>query len=151
MPPGINTFVLVADTYNLGMKEIDIKLMKGMLRNVLMRWVGRQSSDIESDNGNSGYPDRLHALYAGPVNMVVKMLFKLLSPIIPERLLAKVTHQSIAQEHKEARTPVPPMLFTLAHNTIHNVLKHTNRTLTHYTGSVTLSVHATHLVFKVME
>jgi hypothetical protein len=36
------------------------------------------------------YPDRLGALYAGPVNIAVKVIFAMLSPLMPKRLVNKI-------------------------------------------------------------
>ena len=73
LPTGINTFVLVAEAGKLGMRDFSPALMKGLI-NLL----------------TSGYPDRLEGLYAGPINFVVRMIYKALSPIVPARLLSKV-------------------------------------------------------------
>ena len=73
LPTGINTFVLVAEAGKLGMRDFSPALMKGLI-NLL----------------TSGYPDRLEGLYAGPINFVVRMIYKALSPVVPARLLSKV-------------------------------------------------------------
>ena len=42
------------------------------------------------DVAMKGYPDRLEGLYAGPVNMAVRMMHRMLSPLIPARLAEKI-------------------------------------------------------------
>jgi len=73
MPRDTNTFTLIADTNGLGMTDFDIGLMQGLINLV-----------------TSTYPDRMEAFYAGPINFVVRMMYKLLSPALPSRLVAKI-------------------------------------------------------------
>jgi len=73
MLDNINTFTLIADTNGLGMTDFDIGLMQGLISLV-----------------TSTYPDRMEAFYAGPINFVVRMMYKLLSPALPSRLVAKI-------------------------------------------------------------
>ena len=42
------------------------------------------------DTLQRGYPDRLYALVVGPTNWVVRALFSMLSPLMPQRLRAKI-------------------------------------------------------------
>jgi len=73
MPPGVSTFTVVANTKGLGFAHINASFAKMMLKLI-----------------TTGYPDRLGALYAGPVNMALRSIFSLLSPLMPQNLAAKV-------------------------------------------------------------
>jgi len=73
MPDGVEQFVFVADCANLGIVDIDIKLARGLLNTFLQ-----------------GYPERLEKLYVGPVNTFIKVLSRLLKPLMPARLFEKI-------------------------------------------------------------
>jgi len=73
MPPGVDTAVLIADTQGVGLGDFDISLMRGLINMLL-----------------EAYPDRLGGVYAGPLNMFVRFMYKLLSPALPSRILSKV-------------------------------------------------------------
>ena len=90
LPKGMTTFVLVAETGKLGMRDFSPALMKGLI-NLL----------------TSGYPDRLEGLYAGPINFVVRMMYKVLSPIVPARLLSKVHLMDSLKSHLKESMPIP--------------------------------------------
>ncbi|KAF0696141.1 Aste57867_13087 [Aphanomyces stellatus] len=72
MPPGITTFTLVTDCRDVGYREVDIRLMKGLM---------------EVCSGN--YPDRIGAICIGPLTTLVKTLTRMLSPLLPARLREK--------------------------------------------------------------
>lgn len=73
MPPGVFTFAVVANTKGLGFAHINASFAKMMLKLI-----------------TTGYPDRLGALYAGPVNMALRSIYSLLSPLMPVNLSAKI-------------------------------------------------------------
>ncbi|ETV98087.1 hypothetical protein H310_09370 [Aphanomyces invadans] len=72
MPPGVTTFTLVTDCRDVGYREVDIRLMKGLM---------------EVCSGN--YPDRIGAICIGPLTTLVKTLTRMLSPLLPVRLREK--------------------------------------------------------------
>ncbi|CAK4150598.1 unnamed protein product [Aphanomyces euteiches] len=72
MPPGVTTFTLVTDCRDVGYREVDIRLMKGLM---------------EVCSGN--YPDRIGAICIGPLTTLVKTLTRMLSPLLPARLREK--------------------------------------------------------------
>lgn len=73
MPPGVHTFSVVANTKGLGFAHINASFAKMMLNLI-----------------TTGYPDRLGALYAGPVNMALRSIYSILSPLMPMNLTAKI-------------------------------------------------------------
>eukprot|EP00038_Savillea_parva_P007124 m.167932 g.167932 ORF g.167932 m.167932 type:complete len:683 (-) comp12897_c0_seq1:200-2248(-) len=73
MPPGVTTFVVIANAKGLGFAHINASFAKLMLKII-----------------TTGYPDRLEAMYAGPVNMALRSIFSLLAPLMPQSLSSKI-------------------------------------------------------------
>ena len=73
MPAEVTTFCVVACTDHLGFAHVNAGFAKCLLAII-----------------TTGYPDRLGALYAGPVNMALDVTFQLLKPLMPPRLAAKI-------------------------------------------------------------
>jgi len=96
MPPDVTTFTIVADAAGLGLRHNDPGLMKALTRVVI-----------------KAYPDRLGAVCVGPVNALVRIMYRLLRPILPHRIASKVhLMKDVAKEldavlDKDALTPLP--------------------------------------------
>ncbi|RQM11503.1 hypothetical protein B5M09_002136 [Aphanomyces astaci] len=89
MPPGVTTFTLVTDCRDVGYREVDIRLMKGLM---------------EVCSGN--YPDRIGAICIGPLTTLVKTLTRMLSPLLPVRLREKAKFmKSPGKELEEFMAP----------------------------------------------
>ena len=73
MPKGVDTFCIVANTSHLSMSQFRLKLGMALL-NIIMKC----------------YPDRMGAVYAGPLNMAVHGIYALLSPFMPRNLVSKI-------------------------------------------------------------
>jgi hypothetical protein len=73
MPTGVTQFCLVADARGVGFGQMNVKMMKSLLK-VL----------------TTGYPDRLGALAAGPINFFLRGVYRMLSPFIPRNLSKKI-------------------------------------------------------------
>jgi len=69
----ITSFTLVADAKDLGVKDFDYSLMAGLVELV-----------------TTVYPDRLEGFWVGPVNSCCKIMLKLLTPLLPERIRNKI-------------------------------------------------------------
>jgi hypothetical protein len=88
MPPGVTTFTLVADAARLGPREVDLRLMHGLL-----------------DVCVAYYPDRIGILHVGPLNYVLKSLTRLLWPFIPLRLRNKLDFMKNCKEELSKHVP----------------------------------------------
>jgi len=73
IPKGETTFVLVADASGLGNKHTDLKLM-------------RQLAHIAT----LAYPDRLGVLIVGPVNMIVRGIWTVVSRLVSATVSSKI-------------------------------------------------------------
>ncbi|OQR95065.1 hypothetical protein ACHHYP_00477 [Achlya hypogyna] len=89
MPPGCTTFTFVTDCANVGYREVDIRLMKGLM---------------EVCSGN--YPDRIGAICIGPLTTLVKTLTRMLAPLLPARLREKA--KFMKSPGKELEEFMPP-------------------------------------------
>eukprot|EP01134_Creolimax_fragrantissima_P004503 CFRG4503T1 len=74
MPPGVTTFTIIACTDQMGF-------------GVINPWFAKTLLSIAT----KGYPDRLGSLYAGTVNLPLRAIYSLLSPLMPLRLTNKIT------------------------------------------------------------
>jgi len=66
-------FVLVANGKGLGLTDLHLSFIKSF-----------------ADLITVAYPDRLEAFYIGPTTAFVRLLFTLMQPLLPERVVAKV-------------------------------------------------------------
>ena len=73
MPPGVTQFRIVADATGLGFRQMNLSLMRRLLK-LLMK----------------GYPDRLFSLSVGPVNSTLKIIASALKKLMPKRLARKI-------------------------------------------------------------
>uniref|UniRef100_A0A7S0VL64 CRAL-TRIO domain-containing protein n=1 Tax=Hemiselmis tepida TaxID=464990 RepID=A0A7S0VL64_9CRYP len=73
IPKGQTTFVLVADASGMGKKHTDLKLM-------------RQLAGIAT----TAYPDRLGMLLVGPVNMLVRGIWAVVSRLVSPSVASKI-------------------------------------------------------------
>lgn len=73
MAVGVTTFVVVSDASNIGLRQVSISLMRELMKLLV-----------------TAYPDRLHRLYAGPVNQTIKTLAAMLMVVMPARLSRKI-------------------------------------------------------------
>jgi len=73
MPPNVDTFTLIAETNGLGFSDFDLSLMRSLI-NIL----------------TNVYPDRLECLYVGPAHFVLCFIYKILTAIMPRRLVEKI-------------------------------------------------------------
>ncbi|KDO27807.1 hypothetical protein SPRG_07406 [Saprolegnia parasitica CBS 223.65] len=89
MPPGCTTFTFVTDCANVGYREVDIRLMKGLM---------------EVCSGN--YPDRIGSICIGPLTTLVKTLTRMLAPLLPARLREKA--KFMKSPGKELEEFMPP-------------------------------------------
>ncbi|CAH0475795.1 unnamed protein product [Peronospora belbahrii] len=103
MPPGVTTFTIVTDSTDLGMAQMDLRLMKGLL-NVCV----------------ANFPDRIGLLHAGPLTRVLKYITSWMWPLLPVRLRAKVSlmRDCVAELTKHMDSKVIPLHFggTVMHN-----------------------------------
>ena len=74
MPPGVHTFSVVANTAHLSLSHFKWKLARAFL-----------------DIVTKSYPDRLGAVYGGPLNFAVVAIFNFLTPMMPRNLVSKIT------------------------------------------------------------
>jgi hypothetical protein len=89
MPPTCTTFTLVTDCAHVGYREVDIRLMKGLM-------------EVCSVN----YPDRIGSICIGPLTSLVKTLTRMLSPLLPVRLREKAKFlKHTGSELKEFMAP----------------------------------------------
>mmetsp|Transcript_36384 Transcript_36384/g.71063 ORF Transcript_36384/g.71063 Transcript_36384/m.71063 type:complete len:342 (+) Transcript_36384:348-1373(+) len=85
MPKGTTTFMLVADASGLGRQHTDIKLMRQLVHIATL-----------------AYPDRLGTLMVGPVNMVVRGVWSIVSRLISKNMASKICFvQSPSQAIRE--------------------------------------------------
>ena len=73
MPPGVTTFVMLVDSQGMGFKQIHMGFMQALLRVITI-----------------AYHDRLAALYAGPVNIVIRSMYKMFTPLLTQNLVNKI-------------------------------------------------------------
>lgn len=73
MPPGVTEIAIVADAAQLGLRTVSVSLMRALLK-VLV----------------TGFPDRLGSLSVGPVNMALRSIYSVLTPLMPKRLPGKI-------------------------------------------------------------
>lgn len=73
MPPGCTTFTLCTDSANMGLRQVDLRLMHGLL-----------------DTCVANYPDRVGMIHGGPLNAILRALIRLYIPLLPSRLRNKV-------------------------------------------------------------
>ena len=55
-----------------------------------------------------GYPDRLGAILAGPTAFFLRMMFRLLKPLMPKRLAKKIKLMSLEGIRETIRTRLGP-------------------------------------------
>ena len=90
-PPGVEQFVLVVDADKLGLGQFDPALMKQLLGVMV-----------------TGYPERVGKLYIGPVNTLVRAVYRLISPLLPAGLKAKFVLMRSAKKELERHGVVAP-------------------------------------------
>jgi hypothetical protein len=73
LPRGVLQFALVADARGLGLSTFDPSLMRSLLKLMM-----------------STYPERVGKIYVGPINMLVKAVHKMLSPLLPDAVKSKI-------------------------------------------------------------
>jgi len=73
MTQNVCHFLLIADSSDMSLRNTNIKLFRELLGVI-----------------TKGYPDRLGNLYVGPMNAVIKWIFKMLEPLMPRNLRAKI-------------------------------------------------------------
>ena len=73
LPRGVLQFALVADARGLGLSTFDPSLMRSLLKLMM-----------------STYPERVGKIYIGPVNVLVKAVHKVLSPLLPDAVKSKI-------------------------------------------------------------
>ncbi|KAG6597995.1 Transmembrane protein [Phytophthora cinnamomi] len=94
MPPGVTTYTIVTDSAGLGMKQVDLRLMRGLL-------------DVCVTN----FPDRIGLVHAGPLTRFLKYITSWLWPFLPVRLRGKVSlmHDCTAELAKHMDTELIPL------------------------------------------
>ncbi|EGZ15879.1 hypothetical protein PHYSODRAFT_509127, partial [Phytophthora sojae] len=94
MPPGVTTYTVVTDSAGLGMKQVDLRLMRGLL-----------------DVCVANFPDRIGLVYAGPLTRFLKYITSWLWPFLPVRLRSKVSlmHDCAAELAKHMDTELIPL------------------------------------------
>mmetsp|Transcript_11362 Transcript_11362/g.27864 ORF Transcript_11362/g.27864 Transcript_11362/m.27864 type:complete len:357 (+) Transcript_11362:357-1427(+) len=88
MTGDVTCFVLVADSTGLSQKHMDAKLMRELLKVAQV-----------------AYPDRLGALVVGPVNMIVRGAWVLLSRLMSTRLAEKINLVQSPRAHLSSLLP----------------------------------------------
>lgn len=73
MPPGVTTFTLVADASHMGIGQMNLGMMKALLKVI-----------------TAGYPDRMGRLFAGPVNFFLRGVYGSIKPLMAKRLVDKI-------------------------------------------------------------
>lgn len=74
MPPGVTTYTIVTDSAGLGMSQVELRLMRGLL-----------------DVCVANFPDRIGLVHAGPLTRFLKYITSWLWPFLPIRLHGKVS------------------------------------------------------------
>ncbi|GMF38345.1 unnamed protein product [Phytophthora fragariaefolia] len=94
MPPGVTTYTIVTDSSGLGMKQVDLRLMRGLL-----------------DVCVANFPDRIGLVHAGPLTRFLKFITSWLWPFLPVRLRSKVSlmHDCAAELAKHMDTDFIPL------------------------------------------
>ncbi|KUF97373.1 3-deoxy-manno-octulosonate cytidylyltransferase [Phytophthora nicotianae] len=109
MPPGVTTYTIVTDSAGLGMAQVDLRLMRGLL-----------------DVCVANFPDRIGLVHAGPLTRFLKYITSWLWPFLPIRLRGKVSlMQDCAVElAKHMDTHLIPL--HMGGTTMHNLRTPTN-------------------------
>ncbi|ETL41540.1 hypothetical protein L916_07522 [Phytophthora nicotianae] len=109
MPPGVTTYTIVTDSAGLGMAQVDLRLMRGLL-----------------DVCVANFPDRIGLVHAGPLTRFLKYITSWLWPFLPIRLRGKVSlMQDCAMElAKHMDTHLIPL--HMGGTTMHNLRTPTN-------------------------
>ncbi|KAG7399332.1 hypothetical protein PHYBOEH_009134 [Phytophthora boehmeriae] len=94
MPPGCTTYTIVTDSAGLGMAQVDIRLMRGLL-----------------DVCVANFPDRIGLVHAGPLTRFLKHVTSWLWPFLPVRLRGKVSlmHDCAAELSKYMKSELIPL------------------------------------------
>uniref|UniRef100_H3GBM9 CRAL-TRIO domain-containing protein n=1 Tax=Phytophthora ramorum TaxID=164328 RepID=H3GBM9_PHYRM len=94
MPPGVTTYTIVTDSAGLGMAQVDLRLMRGLL-----------------DVCVANFPDRIGLVHAGPLTRFLKYVTSWLWPFLPVRLRSKVSlmHDCTAELAKHMDTDLIPL------------------------------------------
>ncbi|KAE8911331.1 hypothetical protein PF005_g12469 [Phytophthora fragariae] len=94
MPPGVTTYTIVTDSAGLGMKQVDLRLMRGLL-----------------DVCVANFPDRIGLVHAGPLTRFLKYITSWLWPLLPVRLRSKVSlmHDCATELAKHMDTELIPL------------------------------------------
>jgi hypothetical protein len=94
MPPGVTTYTIVTDSAGLGMQQVDLRLMRGLL-----------------DVCVANFPDRIGLVHAGPLTRFLKYITSWLWPFLPVRLRSKVSlmHDCAAELAKHMDSELIPL------------------------------------------
>ncbi|RLN62944.1 hypothetical protein BBJ29_003590 [Phytophthora kernoviae] len=94
MPPGCTTYTIVTDSAGLGVTQVDIRLMRGLL-----------------DVCVANFPDRIGLVHAGPLTRFLKYIISWLWPFLPVRLRSKVSlmHDCAAELSKYMKAELIPL------------------------------------------
>ncbi|KAG2844375.1 hypothetical protein JG687_00002984 [Phytophthora cactorum] len=104
MLPGVTTYTIVTDSAGLGMAQVDLRLMRGLL-----------------DVCVANFPDRIGLVHAGPLTRFLKYITSWLWPFLPVRLRGKVSlmHDCAAELAKHMDTDLIPL--HMGGTTMHNL------------------------------
>ncbi|KAG7393950.1 hypothetical protein PHYPSEUDO_000127 [Phytophthora pseudosyringae] len=104
MPPGVTTYTIVTDSSGLGMAQVDLRLMRGLL-----------------DVCVANFPDRIGLVHAGPLTRFLKYITSWLWPFLPIRLRGKVSlmHDCVAELAKHMDTEIIPL--HMGGTSVHNL------------------------------
>lgn len=93
MPPGSTTYTVVTDSSKLGVSQMDLRLMHGLL-----------------DTCVANYPDRVGMVHAGPMTRFLTWVVPMLWPFLPLRLRHKVSfmHDCVKDLSKHMKTELIP-------------------------------------------
>ncbi|KAI9915459.1 hypothetical protein PsorP6_008244 [Peronosclerospora sorghi] len=96
MPPGVTTCTIVTDSAGLSIKQIDLRLMRGLM-----------------DVCVANYPDRIGFIHAGPLTRPLKYITSWLWPFMPTSLRSKVSlmRDCVVELAKHMDTELIPLHF----------------------------------------